>query len=53
MTDNGSTYSFTFDNIISANDPKLTLKIVPAKDYFSTESNPLIEKVSAIAEMEQ
>ena len=37
------------DNILSANDPKITsLKIVPAKDYFSTAENPLLLKVSAI-----
>ena len=42
MTDNGNTYSYIFDNILSANDPKITsLKIVPAKDYFSTAENPL------------
>ena len=49
MTDNGNTYSYIFDDISSANDPKITsLKIVPAKDYFSTAENPLLLKVSAI-----
>ena len=49
MEDNGNTYSYIFENILSANDEKITtLKIVPAKDYFSTESNPLNLKVSAI-----
>ena len=48
MAYNGNTYSYIFDNILSVNDPKITLKIVPAKDYFSTEDNPLLLKVSAI-----
>ena len=54
MTDNGNTYSYIFDNILSANDPKITsLKIVPAKDYFSTAESPLLLKVSAIVSDEQ
>ena len=49
MTDTGNTYTYTFDNITSANDAKITsLKIVPAEDYFSTVSSPLNLKVSAI-----
>ena len=49
MTDTGDTYTYTFDNITSANDAKITsLKIVPAEDYFSTEASPLNLKVSAI-----
>ena len=49
MTDAGDTYTYTFDDITSANDAKITsLKIVPAEDYFSTEASPLNLKVSAI-----
>ena len=49
MTDTGNTYTYTFDDITSANDAKITsLKIVPAEDYFSTEASPLNLKVSAI-----
>ena len=47
--DDAGFYTISFDDIDPSNDLKITsLKIIPAKDYFSTEADPLNLTVSAI-----